>query len=763
MIRYFIQLLSLGVIVQLFLLCSPAVTHADSISGYLELDYIKSDSSLRDVTGATTKTNTTSLVQRYNIALDRIIYPNLRFAAGGNFELDKDDTQTEALNISNKITTNTTKMFPFANLALNTGFASAGVGYKRRQETTETSGAPSVTLINDNYNALFGLRPEALPSVDVFFNRLNSYDDLRISQDTVNDSVLVNSRYTLIKDLNLSYQWLYNDLQDQLKNIEIQSVNQNARVTYTGQFFRDRVSFATSYNLSSQESKTVAKGPGDILNQLLPIRGYFKITNVLDDLRTVIFDPNDVTVILPPLTVREIGTDANVNIGVQTLPSGASDSRPRNLGLEFDSQQSVNVIRVLLGADDTSNLGVGNFFTNFTWRVFTSNDGRTWNELTNPPTVSFGSFPVIGQQLPRFGFELAFPTVTTRFIKVVTTPLPSFILPPPTSRIVVTSILVTKLDTFFRGPAPAGGGSTSRTIAGHYDMSSRVKLLENPNLFYDLNFTFDHVNSDQSSSTRYDVTNSLSLLHRFNDIFAGSARFSREDASDVSGRRTAYLYSASLTATPLPTLNDTLVFSGRNENISGQSDSSYSLFLNNNAELYKGLTVVLDGGLSRATSTAGIMTDDALFLFGANLVPHPMLNVNLNVTGRKEWKSGGGQPDSSTYRQDDELSVTLNPVTGIYLFGTLSILTETNKPTITTETFGGSWSPFREGNLILNISYNESVTSESSQKEKALVQSLRWYIRGSSYLDMSYVISGNSSITQNTDTNTFSTTLRITF
>ena len=750
-----------GLLVQLLTVALPVAARGEGINGFLEYTYMNSDSTLKDSTASESKSSSSGLLQRYNLSLDRTLYPSLRFTAGGNVELNKADTENSSGIGSSTMTSSGTKLFPYMNLTLNNAFSTAGIGYSRRQEKMETSGAPALTNINDNYNMQLSLRPAGLPTVDMFATRFNTYDGDRQFLNMVNDSLMINARYSLLKNLDVNYQWLYSGLQDKHNNLEVRSLANSARVSYSGRFFDNRVSVYSSYNIASQQTETEAKGNGEIPNQLLPRRSYFKISETLDDPLKVVFDPNDPDARGGDRLTVSVAGDANVNIGSQPLATGAEDDRPRSLGIEFDSAVRTNVVRVLLNGDPINDLGRDNFYRNFTWEIYHSDDGRNWTKVTGPITVSFDTFIV--QQALRYGFQLRFPNVSTRFLRVVTRPLGRTVQAPIGSGLVVTNIPVTKLDAFNFETAGAGVRSAGN-LSGHYDLNTRIKLLERPSLYYDFNFTFDHSKSDAASAQRWNMANSLSLSHSFNEKYSVGARVSREDAPDGDGGRAANVYSASFTSRLLPTLSNSVVFSGRNETASGQSTSSYSLFLNNTAELYRGLNVSLNGGAARTFSSIGRQADDLVFLLGASLIPHQAVNINISVSGRKEWQTGGGQPDLEAYKQDNEFSVSLNPVKSIYLFGSLGVTTETERRMVMTRNFGGSWAPFRDGNLLLNIAYNESgTTDESSQETKSLVQSLRWYFRRASYLDVSYLIANSSSLSQNIDTYTLSASLRFTF
>jgi hypothetical protein len=70
----------------------------------------------------------------------------------------------------------------------------------------------------------------------------------------------------------------------------------------------------------------------------------------------------------------------------------------------------------------------------------------------------------------------------------------------------------------------------------------------------------------------------------------------REDGKEVDKKRVAYVYNASIVADPLRTLRNSLVFSGRDEEIDEKPNDTHSIFLYNAAQLYQGIDLNLNGG-----------------------------------------------------------------------------------------------------------------------------------------------------------------------
>ena len=70
----------------LFLACLVDLASADSINGNLEFRYTTFDSTTEGAAGNTTRTTSKSYNQKYNLQLNKTIFPNLSLDAGGLFE-----------------------------------------------------------------------------------------------------------------------------------------------------------------------------------------------------------------------------------------------------------------------------------------------------------------------------------------------------------------------------------------------------------------------------------------------------------------------------------------------------------------------------------------------------------------------------------------------------------------------------------------------------------------------------------------------------
>lgn len=699
------------------------------VSGILELNYSFVSTKTTDATGNTTKTATNNFNPRVTLTVNTNIFPNLKLDAGVIVEKNISWFKTDRINTKS----DTTDLRPYFNLTLNTPVYTAGIGYDRRQETVKTSGSPGVTTVNEDYNAILGWRPEGLPIIDMRFTRTNLFDEKHNIQDTTTDYGLLSARYTY-KNLDVRYQGTYTDTNDKLNEVETKDYLHTGRITYSDMFFNNRVSFNGSYNISYEETNTTTAGKGgEVSFQISPFAG-LSIINITDS--PITLDPN------PAIIDGNTTTSAGINIGLP--PLGGDTTSLRQVGLDFLVPTEVNSLFLWVDRDLSSATNILTFFFS-SIHIYESSDNLTWTPVA-PISVSLGQFQ------NRFEIGLTNPA-TKRYIKVVTLPL-NIGIPGASS---FPNIFITELQAFIKKSAAQVKGRTTK-LTHILNIDSRARILDIPTLFYEFSYFLDKTDPGQ---TTYTVSNGFSVNHTFNPIFSGSARVAREDGTEEGKKRWAYVYNASIVATPLRTLRHNLIYSGRIEEIDGKSTKNNSIFLQNNATLYKGIDINLGGGFNFSTLETGQNQQNTIINFGASIVPHRTMTITLIYSDTTTNQSGGSLPSTSTSTRRGDLSVAYRPFETLYLFTSWEILAEKGQKIQTTQNYGLNWSPFPEGTLQFNFSYNESILSESNQKSRLITPSLRWNITSRSYLDLSYQYIHNSSKLEKSDSNGFSANLKI--
>ncbi len=718
---------TLSVLMILFVLL-PRIVWAQGIfqgiSGLLEFNYSSLTSKTKDATGVTTKTDTTSYNPRFTLNIDTKIYPNLKLHAGGIAELIKTDFESSGINTK----TTVTRFRPYIDLTLETPLYKAGLGYIMRQEKTKTEDSPSVTLVNEEYYAILGWRPEGLPNLDLRLRRTNNFDEEKVLRDTKEDSVNLISKYSF-KGFQVNYTGTYIHTVDDLNDLDVELLTHNGRIAYGGSFLNKRVTVNTTYDIFHQQVKTASEGTGFITLQVFPFAGLSKIDDTLPPL-TLALDPN------PALVDGNTTASSGIDL-ISNLPLTR-----RQLGFDFLNAAEVNQLLVWVDRDLSAPIA-----SSFSWDIFISDDNLNWTQWAGPITASFGPF--------QNRFEINFPNIlpARRYIKVVTTPLLRTPLVPP-------NIFVTELQAFLKRPAAEGQEKTRRT-SHTYNLDAKARILDNPVLFYDFYYFFNKVLPD--SRKRYNFSNGFSVNHRFNKIFSGTARVAREDGEEDDEKRVTYVYNASITADPLKTLRNSLVFSGREEEIEGRPNNTRSIFLYNTAQLYQGIDVNLNGGLNFLEQETGEKARDIVINFGANIVPHRTMTLGLNYSDIMSRRRGGERGTFSTSSRRLDLSLNYNPFRTLYFLAFIQVIAEKGEDIQTIQNYSVNWSPFPDGALQFNFTYNENLRSEDKAKERNFIPNLRWNITKRSYIDLSYQIISSESKVQKVNSQVISSNLKIFF
>ncbi len=707
----------------------PYKAAADGIGGFVELNYSNVESVTSDIAGESTEAKSGNFVQRYNLSLSRTIYPNLRLNAGGIFEkisstFESGDTDTKS---------SVTNIRPFIDLLLNSPLYTAGAGYNRREEMLKSTGAPSLTTVNENYNAVLGWRPEGFPSLDMRLTRTNTFDKEHSLQDITRDLLLFNSRYAQIKGLALSYQASYNKSKDKLTAFETLQLTHNGRATYSSVFLNKKVSLYTSYNITRQETETLTAGAGAVDFQAFPFAG---LSSIDDTPVEGTLDPNSA------LIDGNFIAGSGINIGVSPI---GGDARPRNMGLDLAVETEINTIFVWVDRELPAQIA-----QSFSWGIYISSDNLNWSLRQTVFPAQFGPF--------ENRFEINFTNVTTRYIKVVVRPLTqaAAILVPNFQN--PDRIFVAELQAFIRRPAEEVKGKITRT-SHVYNLNTRARLLDSPSLFYD--FSYLYTSTEPPFASRYSFSNGLFLAHRLSRVFSGSARVAREDSKETIGERVAYVYSASITAVPLKTLNHSLVYSGRIQEIAGKFSDTNSVFLHNTAELYKGINTTISGGLSFATTETGEKRKSSILTFGTGIIPHPVLSLNINYSSTQTVTTDADREKTSTSSRGD-VSIAYNPFSALYLFASMGMTNENAKTNIN-QNYSVNWSPFPDGDLQFNFMYTESYESGDDRKNRLISPSARWRISSRTFLDISYLVQKSEAVSQTADSRIFNANLRMSF
>jgi hypothetical protein len=704
----------------------------EGISGSVESTYAFVSTKTTDASGSSTKTKTNNFFERFTLNVNYDLYPKLNLNAGATFE----DNITDPVDTETTRHTEFTRLRPYVFLTLRDPVYTGSLGYDLREDTVRTSGLPTTTLTQDNYIAKFDWRPEGLPWANLAYTRTNTHDGDRTVVDTEKDYLYLKSQYRH-QGLELWYVGTYTDTQDKIRNFESTEWSNEGRVAYSTTLFDGRTSFNTDNRVNVTTFDTKTAGTGQVGFPVFPLVG---LSALNDTPANVTLDPT------PALIDGNLTAGAGINIG---RPALGGDTRQRNVGVDFLAPQELNSLQVWVDRDLPFEIA-----NSFLWEVYTSTDNVNWTLLQAAAPAPFGPF------LTRF--EIHFPRVTTRFIKVATRPLSGAVIIPP-GFANPDLIFITEVQAFFNTPASDVRRSRTRTFQ-NYTLDVKTRILNAPTLYYDLNAYYLDVSPN--GLRRYTVSNGLFVNHAFTPIFSTSANASLEVGEEQDQARVAFLYYASLVANPLRTLSHNLVFSGNNQNVGDLASRSNAVVLYNTAQLYQGIDATLNLGvtLTSEEQTGGGWIDRRRIYVnpGVHITPHPSFVATLYYLGAQTHTAGSPTTPADVTENRLELGASWTPFRSLFLSASANVATETGRKTSVQQNYGLTWMPFPDGQLQFSFFYNENYYPDRST---VIQPTLRWYLssRRRSYLDLSYQRNRSESGGQRTETDIIGANLKIYF
>jgi hypothetical protein len=723
------RLARLGLLISLVLVAPAA--RAQSLVGFAELQATRVDETtdyLPPLVLPSLTTETSSWRGRLSFSFQQQLWPNLQFQAGGLFE----ELHGRSQLLGSEAYGTQTRLLPYVLLRLQTPINLAEIGWQRNDARAGPEDSATAQLVRDTYGITLGWTPQPNAYARLSYYRTDDRDGQRELLDRQTDRLQAIAFYRPIDELSLDYRGSWNWEEDQIRERQIDTVNQYGRIAYADQYWDGRLTLSANYDVASRDVTSHQTGKGEIELPVTAIRGL----SALDDL------PSNVTLAPNPALIdgnREVS--AGVNLGV---PPPSGDRRLRNIGLDFEIAKAVNAFRVWVDRDLPLEIS-----QTFRWEIWSSPDNVRWVRqqiLGAAPFAPFDNY-----------FELRFGAVAARYLKVVVAPLAPGV---PNAQDYAT-INVTELEALlFRettGSVTQNSSIDQRVYAG-----AQVVLTREPYLTWDVTYVANIPAQRLASDT---LSNVLSLSYRIDPTWLVNARIGYDTGRTAFGRRNAELYGATVTATPISTFSATLSGSGSRERYDrGINQDTESIFLNTTTNLYDGVNLLVGGGVARTVFIPGPTIDSDTVRIALELLPHPTTSVFLTYDRTADHQTGGKVATLDTYLDSSEVSLTWNPVPSFYFFGSYRIenssqLSDARRLTTTSI----NWSPFPLGTLRFNFRYEEYYDSLLDSQTRIYGPGVRWYLNPISYLDVYWEMFDSGSTLQQYDRETLAATLRVGF
>jgi hypothetical protein len=702
----------------------PRLSWAEGLSFRTDQKYTYSNSETKILaTGQTIDTDFYRYDQLYDLEVSKAIYPYLQVDAGAIYELKKSKFTAGDLD-----TETTEKILrPFASLNLNNPLYKAGITYRKRRREFEITDVPDIRADRDEINAVLGMTPgKGFPRWTARFSQVHTYDDPE-SVDEIEKRFNLDSDYTLWQSLRFDYNFSYEEKDNRIADFTTDRYTHFGKIGYARNFLSDRLLMSTEYRVNYE----VFKFPADAtVESLLPrSAGLSSLDNTPQDgpalgINTALIDGNLIA-------------SAGINIG-----TNGDQATLVNIGLDLGLTADVDIIR--LWVDRRLSAIVVN---QFSWAIYTSpnnTDQSTWTLAATVSPATFGAFDN--------RFEISFPAVNTRFIKVVTGAL----APTDPGAIDFPDIFVTEMQALVTGTEQDDSEQT--TLDQNYSLNLLGKLSSKTNLGY--NLSYRSRDEDPSSDKRTELINGLFLKHRFSDILIGNANGQRTDTSDVDEDIVTYDYGVSLKAQWLETLDQSLTLSGTHEKLDQGKNYTNSIFLRNNAALYQGWSMYADLGYSWQETVDDLRYNTKTLKTGTSIQPNAKLNFDAYYSYRlfEQSSSDGGSSDETEW----DAQAFYNPFTNLSILARLNYL-DRGQGSQTYQNYSANWSPFPDGDLQFFFVYSETLRSPGDRRDTTIGPGMKWTIGRHIFIDTSYSYTKSETFTQEIESNLVNANLRLVF
>lgn len=674
-------------------------------------------------TGQATKSETTNLSPAFRLYLDALVYPTLRVNAGGLFEINRLSTTIDGGNTDSTITRNR----PFFVLRSTNPVFSPGFGYFRREERSRIAELSDVKLVNDEYAAYLGWNPAGGPRSDFRLVRTRTFDGTGTLQDVKRQFGTLVSNYTY-GQLGAFYRGGYLKTDDQLLGLETVQLTHDARVTDSGALLDRRLVWNATYNINYRDLRSQASGSGGEID--VPVNPFGGLSSLSDTPTISRLSEN------AQLIDGNLEAGAGVNIGLVAPPA---DTQARNIGLDFLNPTEVNRLLVWVNRDLPVEVA-----RSFSWEIYSSTDNITWRRETTASSAPFGPF--------ENRFELLFPAMTVRYLKVVTRTLAVTV--PESSR--YSEILVTEVQAFARRTA---GENTNRITQTTHVVNSDLRMRLVDSVYYEGFFLYNGPSAVGTSTTT--LSNGVSVNRAFGRVFSAYARGAREQGHEPRGDRVANVTNATLTIDPIPTFRSSVVYTGRDESIAGLPNDRRAVFVQNSAQLYRGFNILFGFGWNSLSREEGQHSEDRLVNLTATIVPVQRASFTLSYDTTATKRSGTfvGPPDLDIRRLYAALA--LDPVRTVHLAVAGEVLSVTAQPTRKILNVNANWTPFAGGAVQFIVAHNENLRAIEFGTDKNSVAAMRWNLPRGSYFDLSYQKTTSEFVFQTIETRVFSFTIRL--
>jgi hypothetical protein len=484
-------------------------------------------------------------------------------------------------------------------------------GYRHQEQWTTALLTNDSKTTTEFYYSRFNLSPQALPSLNIQFDKKKRFDHLDdMELDNSDTSYSAGSAYTLpSRDVKLRYNLNYSRIINRtpLSTTTSKTVNDNFNgnynIGYTGLFWNNNVTYSASYqgNFSRNKTEQFVIQTDTVLNKRTPLAGLYAL------------NPNPDT--------GEVNTENNLinndyNTAIASINIGTGMNH--NIGIWVPIQSSIDRLYIYVNENVSNDT---NLQSTSNWRLYKSNSnvpGTTWTNIS----TNINKVVITADTLNNiYRYEIVFSTPqSASYFKVVNL--------NTVNAIGLGDVFVTEIEAYGTDFLDEVIDTTvTTTFTQGVNLSTGVKLMTKLNflLHYTLNRTdenpistsksiggiFENIYSDSVSGEKSDFTSNIRrnygvsstwLTHRLLTTTFRVQRnesFDNKEETDISYNT----YNISFNSAPLPSLDTNLSLIRSDSFTFNEKDTiNNSLLLSIGSKLYRDVNMITDIGYTRSKS-----------------------------------------------------------------------------------------------------------------------------------------------------------------
>jgi hypothetical protein len=181
------------------------------------------------------------------------------------------------------------------------------------------------------------------------------------------------------------------------------------------------------------------------------------------------------------------------------------------------------------------------------------------------------------------------------------------------------------------------------------------------------------------------------------------------------------------------------MYTGQMQQLAVGNTLSNGITLLGHADPYEGVTLMASITYSIARDALGRNTTGANALVGATITPLRAIVLSGSWSLQTSQISGGGFPDSSDRQGVLVGSISFTPIPAFFFSAGITRNAQAGQPTQNLANLAVGFSPFPQGQLLLNFNYNDALDSGAQSRARVFGPSVRWNIRPGTYLNASYI------------------------